>query len=545
MRVLVLQEGSRPNEIGYHFTNLEGLAAILNLNTMKATNEPVKFDKVSQMWKPISSKYAEYDKSWSYTRKKSGMFFRGNNLKDSVRITFDIDKLSERQRIFPFSWKWGKNEAEFEFEERVEGDTNNIKDFIKEITFSPALNFNEKNYYEISKKSSKNLANILSIINRFNYIEEDTRHFNNVKGDWNPNIFFKLDNLVTKEEVSEKEVFDEFINIYSRYSSLSEFGKEMSNYFFSREFMRGKDFAEELQSDFRNLSNPDVLKFEDIFSKKSTKSKRSIFDKFLTSLSFDFDEFISKNNIKVSYMGASADSGVFYDEDSKDIKVFSKKEADTFLNSVNKRFEKVKGGIESITNSYKDSLKSFSKKGMSVLWKSFYQFGDYLFERSIDNVFQKLKIRDTDRIICFDNEKNLIVSTNPNDLSYINKFVKTKFKETEHKYCKVFHGENTASASILYSFWGTSSSSYTGAKLKERINSFNNRFDKDRERTGFFFLVSGKIYELKVLRHRDYFKLTSHIAFSFGKRNVEMSELITSQISIDKFARIAEKKIDK
>ena len=47
MKVLTLNEGSRPGEIGYHFTNIKGLQSILETNFMKATNEPLTYK-----WQP-------------------------------------------------------------------------------------------------------------------------------------------------------------------------------------------------------------------------------------------------------------------------------------------------------------------------------------------------------------------------------------------------------------------------------------------------------------------------------------------------------------
>ena len=342
MKVIVLQEGSRPNEVGYHFTNLEGLASILNSNKMIATNQPVRFDKVEQMWEPTDEEYADYSKSWSYTRKKDGMYFRRNNLKDSVRITFDIDKISERQRVFPFSWRWAKNEEKFEYEERVEGDTYNIKDYIKEIVFSPALNFTEKSYYEISKKSSKKeVADMLSLIDRFEYVQGDVRRYNNSKNKYDSKLFAKMDNLITKDTVSEDEVFSEFINIYSKCNSLSDFGEEVSNYCYARE-VKNKDGADEVYAD---LSKFKQFTFEDIFSKKSTKTRKTIYDKFLDNLSFDFQKFIDEKNIKISYLGSKIDT-THFSEMSKDIQVFSKKEADSFLKAINKRFEEVQNEMK-------------------------------------------------------------------------------------------------------------------------------------------------------------------------------------------------------
>lgn len=185
MEILVLQEGSRPQELGYHFTDIEGFLKIVNSNgcsgLMKATNSPVGIadriiyvpDKSGDYVKIKStSRYDEYRKinlgenppedlrykklsgnhlkalskkpSWSYTRRKQGMSYRNFYTFDegTVCIVIDIDKISERQKIVPFTWNsksHQKSGANFEFEERVIGDTKNFNKFIKKVYFKQEL----------------------------------------------------------------------------------------------------------------------------------------------------------------------------------------------------------------------------------------------------------------------------------------------------------------------------------------------------------------------------------------------------------------------
>ena len=193
MEILVLQEGSRPNELGYHFTDIEGFLKIINSDggngLMKATNPPVggdanriiyvpykdgdyvktistsKFDKFEKIksgenpspdlrYKKLSGNHLEAlrnKKSWSYTRRKQGMSYRNFYTFDdnTVCIVIDVDKISERQKIVPFTWNTKshqKSGANFEYEERVIGDTKNFNRFIKKVFFKQELKldgFNE------------------------------------------------------------------------------------------------------------------------------------------------------------------------------------------------------------------------------------------------------------------------------------------------------------------------------------------------------------------------------------------------------------------
>lgn len=203
MKILVLQEGSRPQELGYHFTDIGGFLKIVNSNggkgLMKATNSPLgakadriiyipdkngdyvkvkstltldKFEKIKQgenppeelRYKKLSGNHLEAlrtKKSWSYTRRKQGMNYRNfQTFEDNtVCIVIDIDKISEKQKIVPFTWNTKshqKSGANFEFEERVIGDTKDFNKFIKKVYFKQELNL--AGYDEDEEDEDKQVA---------------------------------------------------------------------------------------------------------------------------------------------------------------------------------------------------------------------------------------------------------------------------------------------------------------------------------------------------------------------------------------------------
>ena len=208
-----MQEGSRPNELGYHFTDIEGFLKIINSDggngLMKATNPPVggdanriiyvpykdgdyvktistsKFDKFEKIksgenpspdlrYKKLSGNHLEAlrnKKSWSYTRRKQGMSYRNFQTFDenTVCIVIDVDKISERQKIVPFTWNTKshqKSGANFEYEERVIGDTKNFNRFIKKVFFKQELNlsgFNEDEEDEDNQVADYSIAYLESL----------------------------------------------------------------------------------------------------------------------------------------------------------------------------------------------------------------------------------------------------------------------------------------------------------------------------------------------------------------------------------------------
>jgi len=208
MKVQVLNEGSRPNEIGYHFTDLKGLKAILDSNFMKATNEPLKYgrsitrflcifpdnskltaDEDDIEWlqqyfldpnedeldyitnNRLKEKIKEFDikskdqikieeyeytpykeligkKSWSYTRRPEGTSYRNFSTfgDKTVRIGINIDKLTEKgYKIVPFSWMGQpKSGSHNEFEERIYGKGNKENGTDNFMDFVTEIAFSDK-----------------------------------------------------------------------------------------------------------------------------------------------------------------------------------------------------------------------------------------------------------------------------------------------------------------------------------------------------------------------------------------------------------------
>lgn len=93
------------------------------------------------------------NKSWSYTRSNIPVY--STKIKpELVRISLDIEKISQRQPVDSFAWrKVSKNSNKTEVEERVVGDTPNIGKYIKSIDF-PEEVFDEKSKYITYKGDS-------------------------------------------------------------------------------------------------------------------------------------------------------------------------------------------------------------------------------------------------------------------------------------------------------------------------------------------------------------------------------------------------------
>ena len=85
-------------------------------------------------------------KSWSYTRNTSPV--HSVELRpELVRISLDIDKISQRQSVDSFAWrKVSKSDKKTELEERVIGDTPNIGKYIKSIDFPEEVFDNDSKY---------------------------------------------------------------------------------------------------------------------------------------------------------------------------------------------------------------------------------------------------------------------------------------------------------------------------------------------------------------------------------------------------------------
>ena len=115
------------------------------------------------------------NKSWSYTRSKVRINVL-NKTPDLVRITLDIDKISRNQTVDAFAWK-GNNRTtnNYEYEERVMGNTEDIGRYIKAIDFPEEIE-DDKHY--IFKDKDGKIYNISEIANDLRVVFEE-KSFNN------------------------------------------------------------------------------------------------------------------------------------------------------------------------------------------------------------------------------------------------------------------------------------------------------------------------------------------------------------------------------
>ena len=86
---------------------------------------------------------------------------------DSIRLVFDLNKINQRQKIIPFShYSIKKNSNNYEYEERIIGDTDNILDYLVEVDFNPNLDKYLNNTLKIvkcKKSIRKDLDNLAYI----------------------------------------------------------------------------------------------------------------------------------------------------------------------------------------------------------------------------------------------------------------------------------------------------------------------------------------------------------------------------------------------
>lgn len=307
MKILVLQEGSRANELGYHFTDIEGFLKIINSDggngLMKATNSPLggdanriiyvpdkngdyikivstsTFDKFKKIkfgenppedlrYKKLSGNHLEAlknKKSWSYTRKKQGMTYRNFYTFDenTVCIVIDVDKISERQKIVPFTWNTKshqKSGANFEYEERVIGDTKNFNKFIKKVFFKQELNlagYNEDEEDEDNQIADYSIA-YLESLNEFVQAKEDEDFCLKIMA-YNPQYYYggkfhKIFNL-SKDGSSILKEFDIKFILY-------ENGKTNKNL-----IIKAQDKINQVESMFRYIDKLDLSGLDTITEK--------------------------------------------------------------------------------------------------------------------------------------------------------------------------------------------------------------------------------------------------------------------------------------
>ena len=197
----LLNEGKQVGTL-YHFTNMFSLLDILKTNTLKASN---KFEK--QKLPTVS-----------LTRDKLGDIGGvGGTGTKTVRISIDGDKLSNKYKITPYNYYSNYpdfKESEDEMEEIIQGDINNITNYIIEIRIDPmeTLTFSSNfikglidkyPYIKISDKVKRGKKFI-------NYDQIVLPLTNDVKQ--------YIDNIITKEKIDNAFDFprDEMIKYFNQ-----------------------------------------------------------------------------------------------------------------------------------------------------------------------------------------------------------------------------------------------------------------------------------------------------------------------------------------
>ena len=197
----LLNEGKQVGTL-YHFTDIWSLLNILKTDTLKSSN---KFEK--QKLPTVS-----------LTRDKLGDTGGvGGTGTKTVRISIDGDKLSNKYKITPYNYYSNYpdfKESEDEMEEIIQGDINNITNYIIEIRIDPIVasrfppNFikeliDKYPYIKISDKVRRGKKFV-------NYDQVALLLTNDVKQ--------YIDNIITKEKINYTVDFpkDEMIKYFNQ-----------------------------------------------------------------------------------------------------------------------------------------------------------------------------------------------------------------------------------------------------------------------------------------------------------------------------------------
>jgi len=185
----LLKEGKQVGVL-YHFTDIYSLLNILKTNTLKASS---KFEK-------------EKLPTVSLTRDKLGDIGGvGGTGTKTVRISIDGDKLSNKYKITPYNYYSNHpdfKQSEDEMEEVIQGDINNITNYIIEIRIDPAA------------ASVFPPSTMKELIDKYPYIKISDKvrrgkkfiDFDQIALPLTKDIGQYIDNIITKEKIDN--VFD-------------------------------------------------------------------------------------------------------------------------------------------------------------------------------------------------------------------------------------------------------------------------------------------------------------------------------------------------
>lgn len=592
MQVLVLNE-TRVGEVGYHFTTLDSLGKILKSNTMKATNPPIAdvFDEfVGRVWErkssprepyrpftiPGSDELKKYEQdykkflknskkfsksyTWSYTRSKNGYNYR--HVSDMfVRIAFDIEGISRKQSVFPYSvHSRRKDDQYFEYEERIVGDTPNIINYIKEISFNPLLNPEEKYAYQIKYKiDGETLNNNTSFLSDMNMLERFIKFYNS-NSKKNLSLYSKLDNLLSSDNISPDKLMSELLKIKSNFKSFESFSEDLYNHILVSDsnglFIGTFDYQQiyenllkvvnEMGSKAGNFAIKDLFKKSKIDDKVQSKYFKEISDFLGVD---DFREFLTSKGIKISYIDTARVSNGSKNElsyeldstvalDSNDSKksarkqktIFSEKIANSFLSEFNKVTSKAKLLLSEYEKISSQMTINYSKKSMDLLKKILTDMvNSDMHNNFTKNVLNVLKNGKNHLTLLDDGEKFIIcLGDVESSLNYLNKFSSKKTFNVTDFYDsgstisrKYSHYNNNYLNRLFYYFF------YDGIpKTVEDIYLFDKLGSYYLSETpNIYFIKNKDVYECKL--SKEYIKISSeHSLYNFRVTKVPVNQFI-------------------